>query len=48
MSKSDVFVESSKSRFEIASVQEVKLGVGGAFTAEKVGTLSGSDGGQAE
>jgi hypothetical protein len=39
MAKSDAFVETSKKRFEVADAREVKLGVGGTFKAEQVGTL---------
>lgn len=39
MAKSDAFVKSSKKRFEIAQADEVKLGVGGNFKAEQIGTL---------
>jgi len=39
MAKSDAFVETSKKRFEVADASEVKLGVGGTFKAEQVGTL---------
>jgi len=39
MAKSDAFAETSKERFEIADASEVKLGLGGTFTAGQVGTL---------
>ncbi len=39
MAKSDKFVETSKKRFEVADAREVKLGLGGNFKAESVGTL---------
>ncbi len=39
MSESDVFVKSSKKRFEVAETKEVKLGVGGTFKAEQISTL---------
>ena len=39
MAKSDVFVKTSKKRFEVAEANEVKLGVGGSFKAERIGVL---------
>lgn len=39
MSKSDAFAKTSKKRFEVADASEVKLGVGGTFKAEQIGTL---------
>jgi hypothetical protein len=45
MAKSDVFVETSKSRFEGADASEVSLGVGGTFRAEQIGTLGVDSGG---
>lgn len=45
MAKSDAFVETSKQRFEVASANEVNLGVGGTFKAEQVGTLGINSGG---
>jgi len=39
MAKSDKFVETSKKRFEVADACEVKLGLGGNFKAESVGTF---------
>ena len=47
MAKSDAFAESSKARFEVADASEVKLGLGGTFKAEQVGTL-GVDSGNVE
>jgi len=47
MAKSDAFVETSKSRFELASANEVKLGLGGTFKAQQIGTL-GVDSGNVE
>ena len=44
MAKSDAFVATSKIRFEVADANEVKLGVGGNFKAEQIGTLGISDG----
>ncbi len=44
MAKSDAFVATSKKRFEVAEANEVKLGVGGNFKAEQIGTLGISDG----
>ena len=44
MAKSDAFVATSKKRFEVADANEVKLGVGGNFEAEQIGTLGISDG----
>lgn len=43
-SKSDAFAETSKKRFEVANAEEVKLGVGGSFKAEQVGTLGVNSG----
>lgn len=37
--KSDAFVKTSKKRFEVADASEVRLGVGGNFRAEQIGTL---------
>ena len=45
MAKSDAFVETSKSRFEVADASEVSLGVGGTFRAEQIGTLGVDSGG---
>ncbi len=45
MAKSEAFVETAKERFEVADASEVKLGVGGTFKAEQVGTL-GTDSSQ--
>ena len=45
MAKSDAFVESSKKRFEVADASEVKLGLGGTFKAEQIGTLGADSGG---
>lgn len=42
--KSDAFVKTSKKRFEVADASEVRLGVGGNFRAEQIGTLGGSGG----
>ncbi len=39
MAKSDSFAATSKQRFEVADASEVKLGVGGTFKAEQIGTL---------
>jgi len=39
MADSDQFVETSKKRFEVADASEVKLGLGGNFKAESIGTL---------
>ncbi len=39
MAKSDAFVETAKERFEVAEAKDVKLGLGGTFKAEQVGTL---------
>lgn len=39
MSKADKFAETSKKRFEIAEVKDVKLGIGGNFQAEQVGPM---------
>lgn len=47
MANSDAFAETSKARFEVASASEVKLGLGGTFTATQVGTL-GVDSGKVE
>ncbi len=47
MAKSDQFAASSKQRFEIAEASEVKLGLGGNFKAEQIGTL-GINSGNAE
>jgi len=44
MAKSDAFVETSKKRFEVADAHEVKLGVGGTFKAEQIGTLGVNSG----
>ena len=44
MAKSDAFAETSKQRFEVAAASEVKLGVGGNFKAEQIGTLATSGG----
>ncbi len=44
MSKSDAFVQTSKSRFEIAEAKDVQLGVGGTFTSEQIGTLGVNSG----
>jgi hypothetical protein len=44
MAKSDAFVSTSKQRFEVASANEVNLGVGGTFKAEQVGTLGVNSG----
>lgn len=44
MAKSDAFVQTSKQRFEVAEAKDVKLGLGGTFKAEQVGTL-GTDSG---
>ena len=44
MAKSDTFAETSKQRFEVASANEVNLGVGGTFKAEQVGTLGVNSG----
>ena len=43
MAKSDAFAGSSKKRFEVAEANEVKLGVGGNFTAGEIGTLGISE-----
>ncbi|HHU13909.1 MAG TPA: hypothetical protein GXZ62_01810 [Lentisphaerae bacterium] len=42
--KSDAFVKTSKKRFEVADASEVRLGVGGNFRAEQIGTLGGVSG----
>jgi hypothetical protein len=42
--KSDAFVKTSKKRFEVADASEVRLGVGGNFRAEQIGTLGGISG----
>jgi hypothetical protein len=42
--KSDAFATTSKKRFEVADASEVKLGVGGNFKAEQIGTLGISEG----
>ena len=39
MAKSDAFAKTSIKRFEVADASEVKLGVGGTFKAEQIGTL---------
>ena len=44
MAKSDAFAETSKKRFEVADASELKLGVGGTFKAEQVGTLGSGSG----
>jgi len=44
MSKSDAFADTSKQRFEVADATEVKLGLGGNFKAEQIGTLGMSEG----
>ncbi|MFO7938073.1 MAG: hypothetical protein R6V06_10785 [Kiritimatiellia bacterium] len=44
MAKKDVFVESSKKRFEVAEASDVKLGMGGTFKAEEVGVLGTESG----
>ena len=44
MGKSDVFVKTARQRFEVATVKEVNLGVGGTFKAEEVGTLGSGSG----
>ena len=45
MARSDAFAESSKKRFEVADASEVKLGLGGTFKAEQIGTLGADSGG---
>jgi hypothetical protein len=42
--KSDAFVKTSKKRFEVADASEVRLGVGGNFRAEQIGTLGAVSG----
>lgn len=42
--KSDAFVKTSKKRFEVADASEVRLGVGGNFRAEQIGTLGAASG----
>jgi len=44
MVKSDAFAETSRQRFEVADASEVKLGVGGTFKAEQIGTLGSGTG----
>lgn len=44
MSASDKFAESSRKRFEVGEAKEVKMGIGGSFKAESIGTLSASSG----
>ncbi len=44
MAKSDAFSASSKQRFEVADASEVKLGLGGTFKAEQIGTLGVNSG----
>jgi hypothetical protein len=44
MSKKDAFTESSKKRFEVAEAPEVRMGMGGTFTAEEVGVLGSGSG----
>jgi len=44
MAKSDAFAETSKARFEVATAQEVNLGVGGSFKAAEIGVLGTSGG----
>jgi len=39
MAKKDVFVESSKKRFQVAEANEVPMGLGGTFKAKEVGVL---------
>ena len=47
MAKSDAFVQSARQRFEVAEAKDVKLGLGGTFKAEQIGTL-GVDSGTVE
>lgn len=44
MAKSDAFVQTAKERFEVAEAKDVKLGLGGTFKAEQVGTLGAESG----
>jgi len=44
MAKSDAFAKTSKKRFEVAEANEIKLGLGGNFRAEQIGTLGISGG----
>lgn len=44
MAKSDAFANTSKKRFEVADASEVKLGLGGTFKAEQIGTLGVNSG----
>ena len=44
MAKSDAFEITSKKRFEVALASDVKLGLGGNFKAEDIGTLGTNSG----
>ncbi len=44
MAKSDAFAATSKERFEVGQAKEVKLGLGGSFAAEQIGTLGVNSG----
>jgi len=44
MAKSDAFEITSKKRFEVAEASEIKLGLGGNFKAEGIGTLGMNSG----